>query len=84
MLNYDSDLLCFSPVFQVLFREQQEMCTWTSCLKYLTKMVRSSLPSTSVWDRDPTLDPGDGSIDFKEFMIATDMSSSGDPEEKLR
>ena len=27
---------------------------------------------------------GDGSIDFKEFMIATDMTSSGDPEEKLR
>merc|ERR1719220_1093705 len=27
---------------------------------------------------------GDGSIDFKEFMIATDMSSCGDPAEKLR
>lgn len=32
-----------------------------------------------IFDRD-----GDGTIDFKEFMIATDMSSSGDPEEKLR
>jgi len=27
---------------------------------------------------------GDGSIDFKEFMVATDMTSRGDPEEKLR
>ena len=32
-----------------------------------------------IFDKD-----GDGSIDFKEFMIATDMTSSGDPEEKLR
>lgn len=32
-----------------------------------------------IFDKD-----GDGSIDFKEFMIATDMSSCGDPEEKLR
>merc|ERR1719474_426270 len=32
-----------------------------------------------IFDKD-----GDGSIDFKEFMIATDMSSSGDPAEKLR
>ena len=32
-----------------------------------------------IFDKD-----GDGSIDFKEFMIATDMTSAGDPEEKLR
>merc|ERR1711953_1194830 len=32
-----------------------------------------------IFDQD-----GDGSIDFKEFMIATDMTSAGDPEEKLR
>ena len=32
-----------------------------------------------IFDKD-----GDGSIDFKEFMIATDMTSCGDPEEKLR
>jgi len=32
-----------------------------------------------IFDKD-----GDGSIDFTEFMIATDMSSSGKPEEKLR
>ena len=32
-----------------------------------------------IFDKD-----SDGSIDFKEFMIATDMTSSGDPEEKLR
>ena len=27
---------------------------------------------------------GDGTIDFVEFMIATDMTYSGTPEEKLR
>ena len=27
---------------------------------------------------------GNGTIDFKEFMIATDMTESGTPEEKLR
>ena len=27
---------------------------------------------------------GNGSIDFKEFMLATDMTASGTPEEKLR
>merc|ERR1719234_1084193 len=32
-----------------------------------------------VFDKD-----GDGGIDFKEFIIATDMCSSSDPEEKLR
>ena len=32
-----------------------------------------------VFDKD-----GDGTIDFKEFMVATDMTASGTPEEKLR
>merc|ERR1719327_1880082 len=32
-----------------------------------------------IFDKD-----GDGSIDFKEFMIATDMCSASDPESKLR
>merc|ERR1719186_1078976 len=32
-----------------------------------------------IFDKD-----GNGSIDFKEFMIATDMTTSGSPEEKLR
>lgn len=32
-----------------------------------------------IFDKD-----GDGTIDFKEFMLATDMTSSGTPEEKLR
>ena len=27
---------------------------------------------------------GNGTIDFKEFMMATDMTASGSPEEKLR
>jgi Ca2+-binding EF-hand superfamily protein len=31
-----------------------------------------------IFDRD-----GNGSIDFKEFMMATDMTFSGTPEEKL-
>jgi hypothetical protein len=32
-----------------------------------------------IFDKD-----GDGYIDFKEFMLATDMTASGSPEEKLR
>jgi len=32
-----------------------------------------------IFDKD-----GNGSIDFKEFMMATDMTASGSPEEKLR
>jgi len=32
-----------------------------------------------IFDKD-----GNGSIDFKEFMLATDMTASGTPEEKLR
>ena len=32
-----------------------------------------------IFDKD-----GDGTIDFKEFMLATDMTASGTPEEKLR
>jgi len=32
-----------------------------------------------IFDKD-----GNGSIDFKEFMLATDMTASGSPEEKLR
>ena len=32
-----------------------------------------------IFDRD-----GNGSIDFKEFVMATDITSKGDPEEKLR
>ena len=32
-----------------------------------------------IFDKD-----GDGTIDFVEFMIATDMTYSGTPEEKLR
>merc|ERR1719418_395372 len=32
-----------------------------------------------IFDKD-----GNGSIDFKEFMMATDMTASGTPEEKLR
>merc|ERR1711994_297730 len=40
--------------------------------QYLDQLFR-------IFDKD-----GDGSVDFKEFMIATDMSSSGDPAEKLR
>jgi len=32
-----------------------------------------------IFDKD-----GDGTIDFKEFMIATDLTTSGTPEEKLR
>lgn len=32
-----------------------------------------------IFDKD-----GDGSIDFKEFMIATDLTVAGTPEEKLR
>ena len=31
-----------------------------------------------IFDKD-----NNGTIDFKEFMIATDMTSSGSPEEKL-
>ena len=27
---------------------------------------------------------GNGSIDFREFMLATDMTTAGTPEEKLR
>jgi len=32
-----------------------------------------------IFDKD-----GNGTIDFKEFMLATDMTASGTPEEKLR
>ena len=32
-----------------------------------------------IFDKD-----GNGTIDFKEFMMATDMTASGSPEEKLR
>ncbi len=32
-----------------------------------------------IFDKD-----GNGSIDFKEFMMATDMTSAGTPEEKLK
>ena len=32
-----------------------------------------------IFDRD-----GNGTIDFKEFVMATDMTTSGAPEEKLR
>lgn len=32
-----------------------------------------------IFDKD-----GDGTIDFKEFMLATDMTSCDNPEEKLR
>ena len=32
-----------------------------------------------IFDRD-----NDGTIDFKEFVLATEITSSGDPEEKLR
>ena len=32
-----------------------------------------------IFDRD-----GNGSIDFKEFVMATDITSKGEPEEKLR
>ena len=32
-----------------------------------------------IFDKD-----GNGSIDFNEFMMATDMTSAGTPEEKLR
>ena len=32
-----------------------------------------------IFDRD-----GNGTIDFKEFVLATDITSSGEPEEKLR
>ena len=32
-----------------------------------------------IFDKD-----GNGSIDFKEFVLATDITSSGEPEEKLR
>ena len=32
-----------------------------------------------IFDKD-----GNGSIDFTEFMLATDMTASGTPEEKLR
>ncbi len=32
-----------------------------------------------IFDKD-----GNGSIDFREFMLATDMTASGTPEEKLR
>ena len=32
-----------------------------------------------IFDRD-----GNGTIDFKEFVMATDMTTSGEPEEKLR
>jgi len=44
----------------------------TSAEQFLDQLFR-------IFDKD-----GDGSIDFKEFMIATDMSSCGDPAEKLR
>ena len=32
-----------------------------------------------IFDRD-----GDGTIDFKEFVLATEITTSGQPEEKLR
>ena len=32
-----------------------------------------------IFDRDNS-----GTIDFKEFVLATDITSSGEPEEKLR
>ena len=55
----------------------------------LTKMYSKILPSEDpsvivdhlfrIFDRD-----GNGTIDFKEFVMATDITTSGEPEEKLR
>ena len=50
-----------------------------------SKILPSEDPSVIVdhlfriFDRD-----GNGTIDFKEFVMATDITTSGEPEEKLR
>ena len=43
-----------------------------------TSRCRNFFQIFRIFDRD-----GNGSIDFKEFMMATDMTCSGTPEEKL-
>ena len=69
--------LCSSPLFQrylLINFTYHITCTAQGEAgdQFLEQLFR-------IFDKD-----GDGSIDFKEFMIATDMTSSGDPEEKLR
>ena len=72
-------------------RAQQVSSTWTSCSGYLTRMATA--PLTLRWTKKGRTIKfhalgshplGSPLFYVQEFMIATDMSSSGDPAEKLR
>lgn len=62
-----------------LARGQLGSSTWTSCSESLIRTETDPLTS-----RFTTIDIMVIILIIKEFMIATDMSSCGDPAEKLR
>ena len=57
---------------QHIIKIYDEISVFGSSKEFVDNIMR-------IFDKD-----GDGTIDFIEFMIATDMTHSGTPEEKLR